>query len=121
MDRPGACDRRSHWQFLAYDREVGLLSFRIADGKLSKSEAKTFAEQTKNVRADQIVFTLRSLVSSSLSFDGGESTKGAGSCTIAAAVKFVDGDQKPVPTKGVMERELLKALKQRYAAHGLDY
>jgi hypothetical protein len=40
---------------------------------------------------------------------------------IAAAFKFVKKDGGALASNGTMEAELLKRIKDRYAAHALDY
>jgi hypothetical protein len=65
-------------------------------------------------------FTLRSLVTSTLSFGNTPLSKDD-SCTIAAAFKFVSKDATPWESSGKMEIEFLQTLKVRYTEHGLDY
>jgi hypothetical protein len=110
-------------QMQRYEPELGTLTFKaLLKDNLSKAETIKYLEptKTKNVRADQLAFTFRSLVTSTLSFDNAPHSTGD-SCAIAAAFKFVSKDGASVFSNGKMEVELLEKLKTRYAEHGLDY
>jgi len=113
-----------HLQLLRYDADLGLLTFSITPTvALSKSEAHQYVDDSgkaKGVHAEQVVFTLRSLVATTLSF-GDIQNSTADSCTIATAFKFADKYGAALPSNGKMESELLKSMQDRYAQHGLDY
>jgi hypothetical protein len=112
------------WHLLRSDLDLGLLIFAMTDSEMSKAEAQNYisdlSKKDKGIRVEQVAFTLRSLVSSRLSFENGPSSSGE-SCTISAALKFSTKDGRPLLSNGIMEAELLQRFKQRYAAHGLDY
>ena len=109
----------------SYSPELGTLTFAVNSslGNLSKADLRRYVDapgKAKNVRVNQVMFTLRSLVTSALSFEGAKPSSGE-SCTISAAIKFVAKDGKAAETNGKMEADLLKILKDRYVEHGLDY
>jgi hypothetical protein len=112
-----------HWKFLRYEPDLGILSFQIIDsGDLSKADVRQYTSDAKarKVHLDHLTVTLRSLVSSTLSFDGGQHAK-ADSCTVAAACGFANRDGTVVLSSGKMEAQTLEAINTRYAEHGLDY
>jgi putative heme iron utilization protein len=111
---------------VGYQPELGLLTFKvISSGKLSRAESREYLatedSKAKNVHAERVEFTLRSLVASTLSFDGGQQQSTGGSCAVAAAFKFMDKNSAALLSSGKMETQLLDRLKTRYAEHGLDY
>jgi len=114
----------THWQMLRYEPDLGVLTFKVVQMEsLTKAEASRYIDgvsKVKNVHVDQAVFTLRSLVASSLSFDNAQHST-ANTCTIAAAFKFVGKDGNALGSSGKMETDLLQTIKARYAEHGLDY
>jgi hypothetical protein len=115
----------AHWQMLRYEPDLGILTFKvISSGNLKKADIRQYltdgSDKAKNVHVDQLVFTLRSLVTSTLSFDDAQRSA-ADSCTIAAAFKFASKGGSALQSSGKMETELLQRLKDRYAEHGLDY
>jgi hypothetical protein len=113
-----------HWRMLRYEPEMGILSFKVISADtLSKAETRQYltdySRKLKHVRVDGLVFTLRSLVTSTLSFDNTQHSK-SDSCTIASAFKFV-GKDGVAYSNGKMETELLQRIKTTYIQHGLDY
>jgi hypothetical protein len=80
---------------LRYEPELETLSFKVISlGDLSKAETRQYLDdkKAKHVRVDEVYLTLRSLVSSTLSFDNTPRSTGD-SCTIAAAaVMYVAKD-----------------------------
>jgi hypothetical protein len=115
-----------HWELVGYQPDLGLLKFKVISmGKLNRAESREYLaaedSRAKNVHAALLEFTLRSLVSSTLSFDGGQQQSTGGSCAVAAAFKFVDKNGTAVSSSGKMEMQLLDRLRTRYAEHGLDY
>lgn len=113
-----------HPRLLKYDADLGLLTLSITPTvALSRSEARQYVEDSskaKGVHALQVIFTLRSLVTGTLSFGDAQNST-AGSCTISTAFKFADKNGAALPSNGKMESELLKSLQDRCAQHGLDY
>jgi hypothetical protein len=111
-----------HWQLRSYEQGLGLLTFKLLDMPLSKADVRAYVDdpKAKNVRGDQVAFTLRNLVSSSLSFDSAPASSGE-SCTIAAGIKFVGKDGQSFLSRGTAEAGILDAIDARYKAHGLDY
>jgi len=107
---------------LRYEPDLGTLTFKIVSSpNLTKEQARFgVADKARNVHIAQVAFTLRSLVTSTLSFGDNQRPEGD-SCTIAAAFKFAAKDGTPLTSSGKMEAELLKLLKDRYEEHGLDY
>jgi hypothetical protein len=115
----------TYWEAPNYTPDLGILTFRIkrSIGNFSRADTRKYTDPTeraKNVHADQVVFTLRSLVGSTLTVEGAPPSASE-TCTIAAAVKFVTKESTAVTTNGKFESELLQAFTSRYAAHGLDY
>jgi hypothetical protein len=112
----------AHWQLEGYDQGLGILTFKVIDMSLTKADIRQLIDnpKAKNVHIDEVVFTLRSLVSSSLSFDGGRPSPGD-SCTIAMAIKFVGKDGQRFYSNGIGEAQMLQVFDARYKAHGLDY
>ncbi len=78
-------------------------------------------KRDKTVNISGIVFTLRSLVGTSLSFDGSPAKSAANSCTISTAFKFVSKNGRILLSSGAAEKEMLELLKTRYAEHGVDF
>ncbi len=112
-----------HWRMLRYDPELGTLNFKVlSSGRLSKADIRQYLDdkKAKNVHIDEVHFTLRSLVSSTLSFDNAPASKGD-SCTIAAAIMYVAKDGSVALSSGNGEAELLQRIQTRYSEHGLDY
>lgn len=114
-----------HWQMPRYDSGLGVLAFSVVSAdRLTKAEIRRYvadvSKKDRSVHPGQLIFTLRSLVASTVSFDSGQSSVGD-SCTIAAAFKFVNKSGDALPSTGAMEAELLQAIRDRYAEHGLDY
>jgi hypothetical protein len=113
----------AHWRMLRYDRELGTLNFTVIDsGDLSKADIRQYLDdkKAKHVHIDEVHFTLRSLVSSTLSFDNAPHSTGE-SCTIAAAIMYVAKNGSVALSSGNGEAELLQRIQTRYAEHGLDY
>jgi hypothetical protein len=113
----------SHWQMLSYAPDVGTLTFKVIDMALTKGDIRRYViadKKTSNVHVDQVVVTLRSLVTSTLSFDNAHHSS-ADSCTIAFAFKLVSKDGTVFGSNGNLETEILQRLKARYAEKGLDY
>lgn len=112
----------SHWQLLRYDPALGTLVFKIlSPGNLSKAEIRNYlAENAKNAHGEQLVIVLRSLVTSTLTFEGTQRST-VDSCTIACAFKFAAKSGNVLQSNGRMESEFLQALQERYEKHGLDY
>jgi hypothetical protein len=113
-----------HWELIRYDAALGLLDFRVlASGNLNRTETKRYVEgNAKNVHMDEVVFTLRLLVTSTLMFDNSHDQDSAGgSCTLAAAIKFYDKNGTPVYSTGQFEKQILDTFRVRYSEHGLDY
>jgi hypothetical protein len=108
-----------------YEPDLGILTFKIIDMNLTKSDLRSgqwidYDPKARNVHAEELVVTLRSLVTSTLSFDNAKPST-ADSCTIAAAFKFVGKEGRTFGCSGVAEKEVLQRVKDRYAEHGLDY
>jgi|GEM_PF-3001903 len=115
----------AHWQLLQYDPDLGILAFKVSSmDKLTKADVRQYlvedSKKTENVHADGVVFTLRSLVASTLSFNGAQQPSGH-SCAIAVAFKFIGKDGTALASSGRMETELLQRVTKRYTEHGLDY
>jgi hypothetical protein len=113
----------AHWRLLSYEPELGTLSFKvIATGDLGKADTRQYLDdkKAKHVHIDEVHFTLRSLVSSTLSFDDAPRSTGD-SCTIATAIMYVAKDGSVPFSSGNGEAEILKRIQTRYAEHGLDY
>lgn len=113
----------AHWQMLRYEPELGTMSFKvIASGDLGKADTRQYLDdkKAKHVHIDEVHFTLRSLVSSTLSFDNAPRSTG-NSCTIAVAIMYVAKDGSLPLSSGNGEAELLQRIQTRYAEHGLDY
>ena len=111
----------THWEMPRYEPDLGILTFRAISLSLTTTEARSnIAGRSKNAHVEQLVFTLRSLVTSTLYFDNTPHTS-ADSCTIAAAFKFAGKDGSPYASNGKSEIELLQTLKATYAKRGLDY
>jgi len=111
----------AHFRMPNYEAELGTLTFGVVDSPvLSKAEVVRYIDgRAKGVRIEGLAFTLRSLVSSTLSFDGAN-TSGGDSCTISSAFKFV-GKNGVAFSNGTMEKELLGKVQKLYKEHGLDY
>jgi hypothetical protein len=95
-----------HWQMLRYDEAFGLLSFRISAWNLTKAEIHgdiTRDSKARNAHAEEMVFTLRSLVSSALSFGPGQGSR-VDSCTITGALKYADKEGRALYSSGVAEK-----------------
>jgi hypothetical protein len=98
-----------HWDLLRYEPKLGLVSFKIENSWLSKDKARAFTGLAKkNIRLDEVIFTLRTLVSSTVQFGNGAG-ESSGSCTIATAGKYVTKDGKAVNTA--------ESLKDNYSMH----
>lgn len=112
---PGA-----HWQMLSYEPELGTLSFNVLGmADLSKANTRQYVDgKPKQVHIVGVIFTLRSLVTSTLS--SGDQTSSGDSCTIASAFKLMGKDGVAF-SNGGMEAMLLDTLQKRYAEHGFDY
>lgn len=111
-----------HWQLVRYDSDLGTLIFKIVGvPDLTKEQANQWVEgKSKHVHMEQVVFTLRSLVSSTLSFGDARQPE-ASACTIAPAFKYANKDGSPASSNGGMEALFLEVMKDRYAKRGLDY
>jgi hypothetical protein len=114
-----------HFQVVRYEPDLGILTFRVTDsGNLTKADVRQYIADVSTVDkryyVSELVVTLRSLVTSTLSFDNAQPSVSS-SCTIASAFKFVSKDGRVWESSGKMEAEFLQTLKDRYAEHGLDY
>lgn len=111
-----------HWQVARYDSELGTLTFNVVSiGNLTRSDIRQYTEGGSGpVHLSQVVVTLRTLVTSTLSFDGAGRAAGE-SCAIASAFKFVGKNGNVLYSNGNMEIEFLQKIQKTYAERGLDY
>ena len=112
-----------YWQMTRYEPDLGLLTFKIVGLNLSKSQIHsniTPDSRAKNAHFEGVVFTLRSLVSTALSFDDGQKSVGD-SCTVSSAFRYASKDGATLSSSGTAEKELLKTIKNSYARNGFDY
>jgi TonB family protein len=115
----------SHLRLVSYEPELGLLTYQSVfsepDPVLPADVTDFVKKRDKTVNISGIVFTLRSLVSTSLSFEGSPAKSAANSCTISTAFKFVSKNSRILESSGMAEKEMLDLLKKRYAEHGVDF
>lgn len=110
---------------LSYDANAGVLTFKVSDMKLNRADPGVWytGKFVKGARVERLVLTLRTLVSSSVSFAEAppSATVKASTCTIAGAFKIADKGGKPLASTGKMEEQMLQRIKEVYAEHGLGY
>jgi hypothetical protein len=113
-------------RLVSYEPDLGILTyatlFSVSDpDPVLPSDVTDFNKsKDKTVNITGLILTLRSLVSSSLSFEDVPSQT-ATSCTISASLKFVSKKGRRLSSSGSAEGQLLEMLKKRYDEHGLDY
>jgi hypothetical protein len=112
-------------ELIRHDEQAGTMVFRVASVPLSKSEIRqqidaAASKLPKNARIYEIVLTVRTLVSSSIKFDGAPKQTDE-ACTIAAGMKYETKDGKRLLSSGGGEKLLLQRFKDIYSAYGLSY
>jgi hypothetical protein len=112
-------------KFVSYEPELGILTFQHVssepDPVLPADVTDFVKKKDKTVNISGMVFTLRSLVGTNLSFQDSPSKIPMSSCAISLTVKFVSKNGRILESSGFAEKELLDMFKKRYAEHALDY
>lgn len=112
-------------KLVSYEPELGILTFQHIssepDPVLPGDVIDFVKKRDKTVNISGFVFTLRSLVGTSLSFQDSPSKITMSSCAISVTVKFVSKNGRILSSSGLAEKEMLDMLQKRYAEHGLDY
>lgn len=117
----------SYLQFVSYQPDLGLLTYKTLfsasdPDPVSPMDVTDFnKKRDKTVNITGLVFTLRSLVSSTITFEDAPSKAATASCTISAAFKYASKKGRILTSSGAAEKELLGTVMKRYAEHGLDY
>jgi len=117
----------SRLRMVSYEPDLGILTYESLSSAsdpdpVSTSDVLKFdKKKDKTVHITGLTFTLRSLVSSTISFQDVPSKTKADACTISAALKFASKTGRVLDSSGLAEKELLETFRSRYAEHGLDY